>query len=381
MDIAEVTLAELKLELIDGRLSKGDLFFVVDLGATNTRFGFVPRGASKLFVRFTKVPINSIAVFFAEVTKLASLLGPTVCKRVVASALNLPGPVQGGVGGPIANYQGATNEDKVLRLAELPKALFIEHHTVMLNDLEAGAYGVIAADHFKIFPQLFTTMWSAKGAPAGAVNASHGLGKGHCFVVAPGTGLGNALIQYHSFSDKYTVLPLEFGHTSVQSETETEFLAAHKQELKRGNYMVEYDDLCSGRGLVRLYHWVTRGKPSKRAAITAKDISDLAKGGDVDSIRAFDLYNTFLMRYCSQMAMGFVPSTIVLCGDNFVHNKGIYEQQRVVDAMKATLLDHSMERMGFMSRVAVVRQRELANLNLLGCVFISENAARKLSKL
>lgn len=387
MNTHEVTIAELRAELTGEKspLCTSALFFVVDIGATNSRFGLAARGASSVYIRFVKVAVNAIGDLIAAFNTFAQQIGAETCKRIVSATLNLPGPVQGPVGGPIANYKGKTPNDKILRLSALPTALCPLHHTAMLNDLEACAYGVVAAHHFKLFPQYFSPLWTgsaAAGASDGNSTAS-GLAQGHCVVVAPGTGLGIAVIQYHPFSGKYTVLPLEFGHSSVQSETDRKFISLYKDELKRGNFAPEYDDICSGRGLERLYAFVVSeaSTASSRATATAKEVSDLARSNDPLALQAVALYHKFLMRVCSQMAIGFVPHMFVLCGDNVVHNKFFYGQPGVTQTMRQQLLDHSCERYGFMSRPSMLRQSEFGNLNLLGCLYVCEGAARKESKL
>lgn len=388
MDILELSVAQLRHDLLESTTSplsakngNAALFFVVDIGASNSRFGFAARGGSQAYIRFVKVSVKSIAALIDAFNSFAKEVGETVCRRIVSATLNLPGPVQGSVGGPIANYNGTSSEEKTLHLSALPPALCPPHHTVMLNDLEACAYGVVATHHFRIFSKYFTPLW--KGTLDSKSGNANGLSTGNCVVAAPGTGLGIAVVQYHAFSGKYTVIPLEFGHTSVQTETDRKFVDAYKADLKRGNYAPEYDDICSGRGLERLYAFVLaeQGSTKGKNAATAKEISDLARGGDALALDAVALYHKFLMRVCSQMAIGFVPHTFVLCGDNVVNNTYFYERKGTVDAMKQQMFDHSCERYGFMSRPSMLRQSASGNLNLLGCMYVCEGAARKESKL
>ena len=192
-------------------------------------------------------------------------------------------------------------------------------------------------------------------------------------MVAPGTGLGIALIEENSSTGERTVLPLEFGHTNVQSASEGEFLKDYGKQLGRD---VEYDDVCSGRGLEQLYKYVVRTAEQKSLVLSAQEISEGAKRGDPTSLRALELYNRLLMRFCSQLTMGFVAGSIVLCGDNVVKNSFSYSDGAPsVAAMQVAFLQHSMERMGFMSRATVIRQAESVNLNLVGCVHACKHLA------
>jgi glucokinase len=356
MEIRELSLEALSLALKGGSLpvAAGPLFFIVDIGATNCRFGLFPANSKTLTIIFTKMTANSVPQLIKQLALFQDTIGSSYCQRIVASALNLPGPVsRGAVGGPIANYLGATPNAKTVFLRDLPAPLFPKGRSVMLNDLEACAHGVAAVSDFGLFPTIFRVMWPA-GPGANALRDSDpaalpkGIPAGHCLVVAPGTGLGAALVEENSSTGALTVLPLEFGHTSVQSVSDDAFLQKHRAELGRS---VEYDDVCSGRGLERLY------------------VSEGAKRGDAPCVAAMAAYNRLLMRFCSELTMGFVAGSVVLCGDNVVKNGFAYSDGNAsVQGMRAAYMEHAMERMGFMSRVTVMRQAETVNLNLVGCV-------------
>lgn len=390
MNIAEVSEAEITKAVTTGDLSKDRLLFIVDVGASNTRLGLTKRGATTVNILFVKYSVKSIKSLIAVMHHFSTVIGDAVCSRIGGAALNLPGPVQGAVGGPISNYEGSSPSEKVLLLKDLPTKLCPLHHTVMLNDLEACAYGVVAANRFPgVFGSLFQTLWRGSVGAAEASKPVTSLPEGHCIVVAPGTGLGAAVVQFHSFSGKFTVLPLEMGHTTVQSHTDEAFQRAFGADMKRGPYLPEYDDICSGRGLEALYGFLSKKAVDLTRATdvaTAAQISQMAKSGDAVALEAVSLYHRFLMRFCSQMAIGFVPSAIILCGDNVVHNDFFYRGASPngssnVDVIRATMLEHSTERMGFMSRPHLLRQKAFANLNLLGCLYVSEDAARRTSKL
>lgn len=266
----------------------------------------------------------------------------------------------------------------------------------MLNDLEAGAEGIIATSVYGAFPALFELMWEGTSRP----EYQGSLGKGHCVVLAPGTGLGVALIQYHPIKRRHTVMPLEFGHVNIASTEDREFLEWHRESMGYGGkYEAEYDDLCSGRGLEAAYQFVafqakcgasSQQRPCRPPPVGTLDkvpaalIGKAAKGGVavphadgavVDpklALAAFALYNKFVMHVASNLAMGFQPRTVILCGDNTVRNRFVYDDAGTVATMKAQFKDHSMERYGFMSKPHVIRQTEPANLNILGCAFVCE---------
>ena len=87
------------------------------------------------------------------------------------------------------------------------------------------------------------------------------------------------------------------------------------------------------------------------------------------------------MRFASQLTMGFVLSSVVLCGDNVVRNKKYFERDGTVKAMQEAFLDHSAERMGFMSRASMFRQIVELNVNLVGCAYFASHILKTHSKL
>ena len=127
VNMQELTLAALLEELKTQRSSplvSGPLLFVVDVGASNCRFGLAPQhNNGSLYVRFVKVPATSIPELLAQFARFEKAVGPDVCQRIRGSALNIPGPVNGPVAGPIANYKANNNEERKLHLHMLPKTL------------------------------------------------------------------------------------------------------------------------------------------------------------------------------------------------------------------------------------------------------------------
>jgi glucokinase len=397
--VQEVTVEELfkQIDTRSSTLGRATSHHVaVDVGATNCRIGLVAKGDDGMHeISFCKFPANSVSELIAVMNKFVELAGPRRLSKITRGACNVPGPVAAGrIGGPVVNYKGETAEDKLVDLRKFPQELFPRGSSVMLNDLEAGAEGIIATSVYNSFPGLFELMWEGSSRP----KYENSLGRGHCVVLAPGTGLGVALIQYHPIKRRYTVMPLEFGHVNVSSTEDRSFLEWYRREAGYGDrYEVEYDDLCSGRGLERAYQHALHQELLKngsascpapapdadrapaaaigRAAQGGVPVAFGTKKGVVDpklALEAFRMYNKFVMHIASNMTMGFQPRTVILCGDNTVKNKFVYDDAGAVAEMKSHFKNHSMERYGFMSKAHVVRQTQPANLNMLGCAYVCE---------
>lgn len=377
----EHSLADLKALLL--KECKGQrLYCCTDVGGTNTRVGFFTKLGSIAFVVFKA---STKARLLESLRRAESALiddsNGALC--VACGVINFPGPVAGDSAGPISNFAGGL-EDKMIYASELPQKLFPVGRRQMLNDLEAAAYGVLALHTLKITKQYFNCMW--KGTRIGDQDP-HVLGGGHALVVAPGTGLGSALLTYNRFSNTFVVTPLEFGMTNVCTNTEEDLFRAMRKELgERGDYYPEWDDICSGRGLERTYCYVTKTDPAITKPPSAKEISEAANRGDQTATKALSLYYKFLMRHCSQMAVGFVLHHLVICGDNQVNNSFFFDSKARVEEMKRQMNDHSMERLGFLSAVTMLRQTKRVNLNLLGCSYVAAQVVdakhyKRISKL
>ncbi len=140
-----------------------------------------------------------------------------------------------GVAGPVVEGRcGGTNlpwtmaEERLKRELGIPEAK-------LLNDLEATAYGVPHLDPEDLF--VLNDVPARSGTKA---------------VIAPGTGLGEAILFYRE--GRYDVLPSEGGHTDFGPNNLFEI------ELLRyllGKFAhVSYERICSGIGLPFIYGYL-----------------------------------------------------------------------------------------------------------------------------
>nr|7S2N_A Chain A, Glucokinase 1 [Trypanosoma cruzi strain CL Brener]7S2N_B Chain B, Glucokinase 1 [Trypanosoma cruzi strain CL Brener]7S2P_A Chain A, Glucokinase 1 [Trypanosoma cruzi strain CL Brener]7S2P_B Chain B, Glucokinase 1 [Trypanosoma cruzi strain CL Brener] len=359
MNIKELSLHELCEELKTPAWNV-PLTFVGDVGGTSARMGFVREGKNDsvhaCVTRYSmkRKDITELIEFFNEIIEL---MPASVIKRVKAGVINVPGPVTGGaVGGPFNNLKG------IARLSDYPKALFPPGRSAILNDLEAGGFGVLAVSDAHVFSEYFGVMWegtqwrTCEQEPAGSV-----IGRGRCLVLAPGTGLGSSLIYYNPMNQQHIVVPLELGSQTIPMRKDIDYIQTLHAELK---LLPNYENMVSGAGLEFHYRQVVRGS---RPPCSAGEIAKLASEGDANACKAMKKYHEYLMRVGSEASMALLPLTIVLVGDNIVNNAFFYRNPQNLKEMHREALNHEMERLGFQSRVTYLRQKKLLNLNLMGC--------------
>ncbi len=103
---------------------------------------------------------------------------------------------------------------------------------ILLNDLEAVAYGVMALSrqHFELVKP---------GRPRGAVSA----------IVAPGTGLGEAILIRKNWPP--VVLPTEGGHADFPADSEEEWRLYRRLKERYGH--VSLERIISGPGLSAVF--------------------------------------------------------------------------------------------------------------------------------
>jgi glucokinase len=203
-----------------------------DIGGTNTRLAFfdVSNGDSRLV---------SASVF---PSREYSGLDEIVAKFVATSALH-PAAACFGIAGPVRNGRVVTSNlpwtIEAKRLADELKL----NHVVLINDLEANAWGISALDAKDVL-----CLNQVKGRPVG-----------NQAVIAAGTGLGEAGMYWDG--TKYHIFACEGGHSDFapRNDLEIELL----QYLCKRYGHVSYERIVSGPGLVNVFQFLRdtgRGK-------------------------------------------------------------------------------------------------------------------------
>jgi glucokinase len=145
------------------------------------------------------------------------------------AVLGVPGPVVDG-------HSTTTNLPWVIHEAALQEALGVQE-AKLLNDLEATAYGV---------PNLpDSDLYALNDASPRS---------GTKIVVAPGTGLGEAILFFQE--GHYHVIPSEGGHADFAPTNLFEIRLLRYLMGKFGH--VSYERVCSGSGLPNIYAYLKK---------------------------------------------------------------------------------------------------------------------------
>jgi len=211
-----------------------------------------------------------------------------------------------GVAGPVHDGKAKlTNLPWVLDEAQLARDLGTPK-VALLNDLTAAAYGMLF-----LAPEEFHALQGERGLPK----------QGTIAVVAPGTGLGEAILYFDG--QRYHALPSEGGHTDFAPIDDTQIdLLRHLRKAVDGH--VSYERILSGAGIGAVYDfcrlesktpepaWLTteRTAGDPNAAITQAALAHK----DPVCEKALDIFATVLGAEAGNLALKCLASTVILGG-------------------------------------------------------------------
>ena len=141
-----------------------------------------------------------------------------------------------GIAGPVLDGKvEATNLPWKVEAPSLSQAMG-GGHVRLMNDLEATAYGAL------FLPENEVQMLNAGKSR-----------RGHCAVIAAGTGLGQAFLFWDG--KHYIPSATEGGHVDFPPRDEKEAALLHFLK-KQHNGRVSYERVLSGPGLVSIFHFL-----------------------------------------------------------------------------------------------------------------------------
>lgn len=231
--------------------------------------------------------------------------------QIFAASISFPGPIEND-SVTIPNYwreeQGYFSKQDFIHLK------IAQSEFQFINEMEALGHGLLSVDEFSGLEDDFVPLWKPPAEEAiptlyplfFSSEASCALQISH--------GLGAAFIIPYNSNDAYRVIPSEFGHATVQISGPEEPSYIEEQNLidfifAKINSTVEWEDICSTRGLAACFLFVT-----KKSFTTENIISYIEKNpSDLNVKKAVALHFRFLMRFAR------LCSVVFKCSSVFVH--------------------------------------------------------------
>ena len=196
-----------------------------DVGGTKTNLAICTSEGGKLHVVAEQSFLNHSYAGFEEIVK--EFLAGHDCK-VTQACFGIAGPVKAGRA-KMPNLPWAIDS------ALLSATLHIDR-VLLLNDLEATAYGIAVLDPQKV------VVLSEGGPPW----------PGNIALIAAGTGLGEAMLRWDG--GKHRVYASEGGHADFAPRDAEQIELLRYLMAKFGH--VSYERLVSGPGLLNIYNFL-----------------------------------------------------------------------------------------------------------------------------
>lgn len=347
----------------------------VDVGATNTRLVLLLRTQKEeeTIVEMSKFKCKDMNFLVDLLTMVSKEMVQVLKQEATSAALSLAGPVaRDNNSVKITNYDVGKQE---LLKNRLPTALFPTGKTRFLNDLEACCYGLISEGTKEDLGCYFVPAFEKRAEPSRNLQ----LKDLSYAVLSMGTGLGCGLILCKKTHEKLTFspLPLEGGHVLVAAEGTAS--KNYEKEQKRFEYIskmvweskftIEYEDICSGRGLQHCYNFELEYANKK----AEKDLSPakIAQSYERDECAraAMEAHYSYLMKAAQNICV-MIPSCkgIFFAGDNQVHNEKFFNEN--VKKLKEVFLHHPKR--NWLEPVEAFRQIEERNFNVVGCHYCAQ---------
>jgi glucokinase len=255
-----------------------------DIGGTKTNLGLFVRGKARpkalVSEKFSSHDARSLDAIIEQMLKRYPA-------RIKAACCGIAGPV-------INGECRATNLPWVVSEKRLQKR-FGWRQVRLINDLGSTAMAVPLLNHREV-----------KALNGLRVYKSQNIG-----LVAPGTGLGLALLVYAD--GRFRPVPSEGGHAGFAPADELEIDLWHYLRTRFGH--VSMERVLSGRGLVNIYNWLKSGKhhPESAGVKAAMHKSDPARVITHNAINDDDpLCRAALKRFCR--ILGSVAGNLALTG-------------------------------------------------------------------
>ncbi|KAL9642940.1 hypothetical protein ABK040_010633 [Willaertia magna] len=335
----------------------------VDVGATNTRIAV--QFIDKEDIYSTKFSCNTASQLCEYLKVYGEAILKTLGKSSSAGTIALAGPVTGEKV-TITNY---AKNDQEFYYSQLPDVLFPVNKNDLLNDLEASCYGIINVGTSSKLHEYFCPMDSVNNQSS---STTVRLSDTNAYaVLAMGTGLGTGLIMGNS-GGKFTVIPLEAGHVHIgtpglnsdnalEERARLDFIS---QLVYDGKHPIEYEDICSGRGLEYCYQFEIRNDSNA----SKKNAAQIAESYSTDPYakKAMLTHYSYLMRAAQNIAV-MIPSCrgVFFAGDNQVYNEDFFKES--LAEMKHELFG-THQKKHWLTDLKPFRQMKEYNFNLKGCL-------------
>lgn len=367
-----------KLEELKSWKRSGDYVVLcvgIDIGGSGLRIRIANALCHSEFVDLPHIPAHSTPETIAIIDVLVDSLRMNCKFMCSGTVFAVAGPIKGNTC-VVTNWPG-NHELRTISVDHLPGELCPRGKTVIINDLEAGAYGILAADELSMLSDNFRQLFGARSTTGPMISAHR------TAVLAMGSGLGAAIIIKTPLISHPLVLPTEWGHVQIpvvcegdmQCETERELVQFIADFYYEGKKTPEYEDISSGRGLRLAYKFFKEkeGQEIDYESIDAGEVAEMAKAGEDAAKKALVWDYVMFMRAAKALATAMTCDSVILALDNQVKNAWF------VDEIENMLENefYNYVRPDWMTGIRVYSQTRALNFNIMGTTYMAHQISMK----
>jgi len=291
---------------------------------------------------------------------LAEQLSTILKNPPLGSCLAIAGPIIERHSVQITNYE---HDDRDIKASDLNPFGFPPQRTLFINDLEGTCAGILSLNELGTLEEYYISLWNPTN-PNPAIDPSKS-----SLVLAMGTGLGTALITTDFSRKSHNILPMEAGHIFITElgsanqhyAKEREMIEFVSNMLYKNEHSIEFEDICSGRGIGYVYKWLT-GEDKEAGEIVQK-----AEEKDANALATIAYVYRFLIRDAQNLCIFSQAKSVFLSGDNQVRNLQFVLD--IKDLLGEEFLNHVKRE--WLTSVDVWTQHKDANFNMFGALYLA----------
>ena len=306
----------------------------IDVGGTKTRarFGNIDGGGSRLNTNQSTLlhkkvsSVNELRNFITEITKQGK---PRRC------AIGFGGPVVSGTEVQMSNWP----DNPAITIGDLYDWGLPKGCTLMMNDMEAGAYGVISmGEKDGAAGTDFVCLHSAE-------NTNEDLQSSNKVLLAPGTGFGTiGIVSARTKAGEILEEPVasEIQHSAAfPLDPVHGALIAWLSETKCAGRIPSWEDFVSGRGLVNIHDGllgISRVAPAAGASDpvdrAARIAANAVAQSDAGCEEALDIYYRCMAKVAQILALTYQPfGGIYIGGESTRRNLSFVKKSRFISEL------------------------------------------------
>ena len=289
--------------------------------------------------------------------------------QILATTFSFPGPIEHD-SVEIPNWWG--QGDNHFSTKDFSSLKLAQKQINFINEIQSLGHGLISTDEFYGLEDDFAPLWKPPAMDVMPTLYPLYFSSEAAAVLQIAVGLGAAFIVPIDSSDSYRVIASEWGHSLVQICGPDE--SGYHDELdlikfigEKKGAQVEWEDICSERGLCYCYDFEVResqtqndgGKPVNPISEIEKDPSDPI------AAKALTTHFKFLMRFARMCAISFTCKSVFVTYSVF--NGGTQCLQRHIAMCRDEFMHFTKSE--WVSNVSVFVQTSTRNISAMGVMY------------